>query len=220
METREDGGTPPILQAMRIAMAMRVKEAVGEARIGQVEHQFRQRALAAWTQHPAFAGIGLGTPQENEEPDCFLAILSFNLRHDKGMLHPRFVTRLLNDLFGIQARAGCSCAGPFGHRLLGIGEEKSTRFREAIHSGCEAMKPGWVRIGFHYTMDEATFQKIVDAVLYVADHGIEHLQDYQLDPASGLWSHNKCDAPTAITWFGETTWPELAWFPVANVKDT
>ena len=27
---------------------------------------------------------------------------------------------LLNDLFGIQSRAGCSCAGPYGHRLLGI----------------------------------------------------------------------------------------------------
>ena len=124
VETREDGGTPPILQAMRIAMAMRVKAAVGEARIGQVEHRFRQRALAAWTRHPAFAAIGLGTPEEEADPDRFLAIISFNLRHDKGMLHPRFVTRLLNDLFGIQARAGCSCAGPFGHRLLGIGEKK------------------------------------------------------------------------------------------------
>ena len=219
VETREDGGTPPILQAMRIAMAMRVKDAVGEARIGQVEHRFRQRALAAWTRHPAFAGIGLGAQEELDDPERFLAIISFNLRHDKGMLHPRFVTRLLNDLFGIQARAGCSCAGPFGHRLLGIGDEKSTRFREAIHSGCEAMKPGWVRIGFHYTMDEATFQTIVDAVLYLADHGIEHLPDYLLDPASGLWTHHKTDTPTTITWFGEETWPELAWFPVAQVRE-
>jgi hypothetical protein len=35
-------------------------------------------------------------------------------------LHHNFVVALLNDLFGIQSRGGCSCAGPYGHRLLGI----------------------------------------------------------------------------------------------------
>jgi hypothetical protein len=68
-------------------------------------------------------------------------------------------------------------------------------------------------------MDETTFQTIVDAVLYLADHGIEHLPDYRLDPASGLWTHHKTDTPTTITWFGEETWPELAWFPVAQVRE-
>jgi selenocysteine lyase/cysteine desulfurase len=42
------------------------------------------------------------------------------------------VAKLLNDLFGIQARAGCACAGPYGHALLGVGEELSLRIRAAI----------------------------------------------------------------------------------------
>ena len=52
-------------------------------------------------------------------------------RKDKP-LHGRFVTKLLNDLFGIQARGGCACAGPYGHVLLGVNVQQSLAFRSAI----------------------------------------------------------------------------------------
>ncbi len=72
-----------------------------------------------------------------------LAVLSLNV-HD---LHHAFAAVLLDHLFGIQSRAGCSCAGPYGHRLLGIiGEEKSSRYREQIAKGRAGLKPGWVRV--------------------------------------------------------------------------
>ena len=48
-------------------------------------------------------------------------------------LHHNFVVSLLNDLFGIQSRGGCSCAGPYGHRLLGIDLERSPRVRARDH---------------------------------------------------------------------------------------
>ena len=48
-------------------------------------------------------------------------------------MQPKFVTSLLNDLFGIQSRAGCSCAGPYGHRLLDIGFDKYEHFRKWIN---------------------------------------------------------------------------------------
>lgn len=47
-------------------------------------------------------------------------------------LHSRLVTKLLNDLFGIQSRAGCACAAPYGHILLGISNDMSLRFRSMI----------------------------------------------------------------------------------------
>ena len=50
--------------------------------------------------------------------------MSFLVRHGDLYLHHNFVVALLNDLFGIQARGGCSCAGPYGHRLLGIDLEQ------------------------------------------------------------------------------------------------
>ena len=65
--------------------------------------------------------------------------------------------------FGIQSRAGCSCAGPYGHRLLGIDEATSQRFRECILDGTAGIKPGWCRVGFHYVMDDADADYVIDA---------------------------------------------------------
>ena len=104
-------------------------------------------------------------------------------------LHHNFVVALLNDLFGIQARGGCSCAGPYGHRLLGIDLERSHEFEREITHGCEGIKPGWVRVNFNYFITEAVFQYIVEAVALVADHGWALLPDYRFDPATGLWRH-------------------------------
>jgi selenocysteine lyase/cysteine desulfurase len=60
-------------------------------------------------------------------------VLVENMRSSKQLpLHGRFVTRLLNDLFGIQARGGCACAGPYGHLLLDVDKELSLGIRSAI----------------------------------------------------------------------------------------
>ena len=79
-------------------------------------------------------------------------------------LHHNAVVALLNDLFGIQARGGCSCAGPYGHRLLGIDIERSHEFERVITAGCEGIKPGWVRVNFNYFIDEAVFEYDVRAL--------------------------------------------------------
>lgn len=42
-------------------------------------------------------------------------IFSFVIRTKFGkILPPKFVTTLLNDMFGIQTRSGCSCAALYG----------------------------------------------------------------------------------------------------------
>ena len=83
------------------------------------------------------------------------------VKHGGRYLHHNFVVALLNDLFGIQARGGCSCAGPYGHRLLGIDLERSHQFEREISRGCEGIKPGWVRVNFNYFIDERVFDYIV-----------------------------------------------------------
>ena len=121
-----------------------------------------------------------------------LSIVSFVVRRPAerhGYLHHNFVVALLNDLFGIQSRGGCSCAGPYGHRLLGIDLERSHEFEREIARGCEGIKPGWVRVNFNYFISEAVFDYIVDAVRLVAEHGWRLLPDYRFDPATGLWRH-------------------------------
>jgi selenocysteine lyase/cysteine desulfurase len=180
---REEGGTPAIIESIRAGLVFQLKQAVGVATIREREEAYWQRAVAAWSTNPALQVLGNTTAER-------LSIVSFVVRRPEGRyLHHNFVVALLSDLFGIQSRGGCSCAGPYGHRLLGIDLERSHEFEHEITQGCEGIKPGWTRVSFNYFISEAVFQYLVAAVDMVAEHGWKLLPEYRFDPASGLWRH-------------------------------
>ena len=160
--------------------------AVGSDRIRELEHQFITRAIDSWRQNPNIEILG------NPDADR-LSIVSFVIRYEGRYLHHNFVVALLNDLFGIQSRGGCSCAGPYGHRLLGIDMDTSHQYEQEILRGCEGIKPGWVRVNFNYFLSEQTFQFIVDAVHLIANDGWKSLSCYRFDQHTGGWRHR--DAP-------------------------
>ncbi len=191
---RERAGTPPILQLVRAALAFEVKQGLGIDWIERREADLLSRAMDRWGRHPRIEILG------NPDPQQRIAIVSFNLRDSRGRyLHPRLVTRLLNDLFGIQSRAGCSCAGPYGHRLLGIDRQEAERFRSWIHKGYEGIKPGWCRIGFHYLFDEPELEFILQSVEFLAEHGERLASLYRFDPRSGIWRHPEDKAARRAT---------------------
>lgn len=111
------------------------------------------------------------------------------VRHGERFLHHNYVVALLNDLFGIQARGGCSCAGPYGHRLLDIDLTRSKAYEQEILRGCEGVKPGWVRVNFPYFVSPRAFDYILDAVRIIADDGWKLLPRYTFEPETGLWRH-------------------------------
>jgi selenocysteine lyase/cysteine desulfurase len=180
---REEGGTPAIVESIRAGLVFQLKDAVGVDVIEERESDLLQRAMAAWRAEPSMEI--LGNPAAKR-----LSIVSFVIRTPSGRyLHHNFVVALLNDLFGIQTRGGCSCAGPYGHRLLGIDLDHSHEFEAQIATGCEGIKPGWVRVNFNYFLSEEVFAYIVEAVRLVAREGWKLLGDYRFDPVSGLWRH-------------------------------
>jgi selenocysteine lyase/cysteine desulfurase len=182
---REEGGTPAIVEAIRAGLVFQLKQAVGVDVIRSHEEDYLRRAIGAWLQEPSIEILG------NLEAER-LSIISFDVRAPNGRhLHHNFVVALLNDLFGIQSRGGCSCAGPYGHRLLGIDLDRSRAFDREIADGCEGIKPGWVRVNFNYFISEAVFSYIVEAVRLVARDGWRLLGDYRFDPATGLWRHRQ-----------------------------
>ena len=184
IEEREKAGTPAILQTIKAALAFKVKDAVGAKKIAHIEHDYTQQAMQRLLAHPKIEVLG------NPEPENRIGIISFNILCKAGKyLHPRFVTVLLNDLFGIQTRAGCSCAGPYAHSLLGLDAEKSQAYREWINKGYPGVRPGWCRFGLHYTCDQAEVDFILSAIEFVADKGHLFLSVYQFDVSSGKWSH-------------------------------
>jgi len=180
---REEAGTPAIVEAIRAGLVFDLKRNVGTDVIRAHEHDFLRRAVAAWSAHPTIDILG------NLDAER-LSIVSFTVARPGGRyLHHNFVVALLNDLFGIQSRGGCSCAGPYGHRLLGIDIEKSHEFEREITHGCEGIKPGWVRVNFNYFVSDAIFEYVVQAVAMVADHGWKLVPEYRFDVASGRWRH-------------------------------
>jgi selenocysteine lyase/cysteine desulfurase len=182
IEHREEGGTPAIVESIRAGLVFQLKATVGPPAIRERETAFIRRALARWEQNPDIEILG---SHEAER----LSIVSFVVRHRGRYLHHNFIVAVLNDLFGIQSRGGCSCAGPYGHRLLGIDLETSHEFEREIARGCEGIKPGWVRVNFNYFISEAVFAFILDAVDLVAREGWRLLPEYSFEPATGLWRH-------------------------------
>lgn len=188
VEHREEAGTPAIVESIRAGLVFQLKSAVGSKVIERLEADMVRRAIATWRDDPAIELLG------NLDADR-LSIVSFVVRRPTGQyLHHNFVVAVLNDLFGIQARGGCSCAGPYGHRLLGIDLAKSREFEREISAGCEGIKPGWTRVNFNYFLTDDVFRYILAAVSLTARYGHRLLPQYRFTPESGLWRHH--DAPT------------------------
>ena len=187
---REEGGTPAIIESIRAGLVFQLKDAVGAEAIREREVDFIQRAIASWSANPNIAILG-------NKAAWRLSIVSFIVRHRRAYLHHNFVVALLNDLFGIQSRGGCGCAGPYGHRLLGIDLDTSKEFEREIVRGCEGIKPGWVRVNFNYFLSETQFQFVLDAIQLIATDGWRLLPHYTFDPDTGEWRHRRHN-PTGV----------------------
>lgn len=158
LSAREEAGTPNVIGDIRAALVFLVKEAVGAANIATTEARFAAMARAGWADNPQLSL--LGHPKAHRLP-----IFSFTVRGASGApVHQQLFTRMLSDHYGIQARGGCACAGPYAHRLLGIEQPQSEALFAALQSGKELQKPGWVRLNFSYLMADETVQYIIDSV--------------------------------------------------------
>jgi len=143
IETREDGGTPGFLEAIRAALAIELKENMGVENMRAREKELMAIAFPGLRKIPGIKILA----DHNEDR---LGILSFY--HEK--IHFNLLVKLLNDLHGIQVRGGCACAGTYGHYLLEVSYEKSKSITDKINHGDLSEKPGWVRWSLHPTMSD------------------------------------------------------------------
>ncbi len=179
---REEGGTPAIMGDLRASAAFLLKDQAGADAIMRHEMKISRTAMHRLARHPNIRILG------PVEPDR-LAIISISIEG----LHHDFASILLDHLFGIQNRSGCSCAGPYGHRLLDIHRDESERFRALLRRGFQGLKPGWVRLSLPWYYTEEEIDYILEATEFVADHGVHFLPLYEHSWTDGTWCHLEND---------------------------
>jgi len=181
LEAREEAGTPDVIGDIRAALAFIVKDALGATAIGRRNAELVQRARSAWNGVERLEMLGAQKPQR-------LPIFSFRVKDGQGgYVHQQLVTRMLSDRFGIQARGGCACAGPYVHRLLSIDVEQSERIRQAILSGDEMRKPGFVRLNLSVLLSDDDIDFILASVARLAGDSGEHAHGYDVDASRAIF---------------------------------
>ncbi|KAH6771325.1 hypothetical protein C2S52_016128 [Perilla frutescens var. hirtella] len=199
IEEREDAGTPQIIQKIRAAMAFWIREYIGYEAIDNLEKSFIRRAKQRLLPNPNIWILGNTNVKRQSIFSFVIRSTSISLSSSTAAanktrgkpLHGAFVAKLLNDLFGIQARGGCSCAGPYGHSLLNISHHRSLALRSLIQKGYVGVKPGWTRVSFPYYMSEEEFDFILAAIEFIAKYGQRFMCCYDFSWRRGDWTFKK-----------------------------
>ncbi|MCR5857246.1 aminotransferase class V-fold PLP-dependent enzyme [Mesorhizobium sp. J428] len=179
---REEAGTPNVIGDIRAALAFIVKETIGMELMAARNSALTSRALAALCNIENLELLGkLDAPR--------LPIFSFRIRGgDSQYVHQQLVTRLLSDRYGIQARGGCACAGPYALRLLDIEADEWRRLRRDILDGNEMAKPGFTRLNLSVLLPEEKIRYILDSVAELAGDAGRHVARYQADTGRAIFS--------------------------------
>jgi selenocysteine lyase/cysteine desulfurase len=167
IETREDGGTPGFLQAIRTALAIKLKEKMEVAKIKARENEL---LAIAFDELDKIDGIKILADQHRER----LGVISFY----HSNIHYNLIVKLLSDRFGIQVRGGCACAGTYGHYLLEVSYEKSQEITEKIRFGDLSQKPGWVRVSLHPTLSDDDIYYFANALREIVKNHVSWGKDY------------------------------------------
>ncbi|MGJ8624441.1 MAG: aminotransferase class V-fold PLP-dependent enzyme [Yoonia sp.] len=181
--TREEAGTPNVVGDIRVALALLVKDAVGCDVISKRDEEMRKQALAAWSAIPELEILGQRSGSKA------LPVFSFRVRDTAdGYVHHQLFARMLSDMYGIQSRAGCACAGPYAHRLLNLDQNASDEMSARIQSGFELDRLGWIRLNFSYLHSYTLVQKIIDSVAELAVAAPRFTAGYVADTARAVFA--------------------------------
>jgi selenocysteine lyase/cysteine desulfurase len=180
IELREDGGTPGILQAIRTALCIKLKEQMGVEQILAREKEQLEMLLTGLEDIPNLHVL------ENHQRNR-IGIVSFTIED----IHYNLLVRLLNDRYGFQVRGGCSCAGTYGHYLLEIDQNKSKLISNNIDLGDFSSKPGWVRFSLHPIMTNAEIRLFIKAMKEITSNIGDWKKDYVYDPATNDYFYTR-----------------------------
>lgn len=147
ISVRETAGTPGILQLIRSALAYQLRNEIGFEFIQKQKEMLLNSLLEGLEKIPDITIYGNKCPKN-------IGIVSFNIKD----INPYDICHKLSSNAGIQTRAGCSCAGPYGHDLLGFTSKEEIQ-----------QKPGWLRISIHYSQTKEDIQKLLETLNLITE---------------------------------------------------
>lgn len=219
IETREEGGTPAAVGCIRAGLTAQLKLALTAEAIVQCTRRVCSRFLAAVSCLSRVSLLGPAYTESEYRLPVFSLLIS---TPGGGYLHHNFVSALLNDLFGIETRAGCMCAGPYAQFLLGINEELSARFEQILqqkvvfdarymaadeeYSSYELLRPGFTRLTLSPLLSDEELDFICEALRLVADSGWSLLPQYVVNPNTGEWRHFSNRTLKERRWLGDVSY--------------
>jgi selenocysteine lyase/cysteine desulfurase len=180
IETREDGGTPGILQGIRAALALELKEKMGVSQIRKREEELVSIAFKELKKIPRVRILA-------DNSEARLGCISFYIKD----VHYNLIVKLLSDRFGVQVRGGCACAGTYGHYLLHVSYEQSQSITHLIDLGDFSTKPGWVRLSLHPTMTDDELYYTLNAIKQIVKKVKEWETDYTYLSRANEFSHKR-----------------------------
>lgn len=170
--------------SIRAGLAFQVKELYGISEIVKREEYIEARLRKDLPNHPNLVVLGPPT----ELITARMPIISFVIKCGKRFLHHNFVSVVLNDVYGIQTRSGCMCAGPYASRLFGIPTGVIDELESQIHD-MQYLKPGFIRLSLVYFNSNEALDFIIASLLEVAEHAWKLLPQYRFDSATSNWVH-------------------------------
>lgn len=193
IETREDGGTPGFMQAIRSALCIELKEKMG---IENIRVREKELLKIVFNELDSIDKLHILAPEQKDR----LGVISFYFED----IHYNLVVKLLSDRYGVQVRGGCACAGTYGHFLLDVSYEYSKEITELINHGDLSRKPGWVRLSLHPTMTDEELLFIINALKEIRENIKTWEQDYVYNKHTNEFKHisDSCSISSRVNdWF-------------------
>ncbi|CAF0830779.1 unnamed protein product [Rotaria sordida] len=195
IETREEGGTPDVIGCIRAGLVFQLKDSIDANYMQAREDELVKRFYRHFKKTKTLILLGSQTAPR-------LPIFSFLIYVPSvcKYLHHNFVCLLLNDLFGIQVRSGCACAGPYALDLLNVDDAQTDVYCLFMTEDIEArgsdqivrtmmMKPGFTRLNLAYFTNDDDIEYVLNAVQFIATEGWKFLPLYTYNPSTAGWTH-------------------------------
>lgn len=150
LQEREDSGTPPILPLLKAVLAYQYRNEMGLDFIAKREKVLYNILLSELKQIDEISLYGVDLEAS------YLPIISFNVNG----ISPYDLAWELSYNYGIETRAGCSCAGVYGHYLTNKDDIKDI----AMLDSNPHLKPAWLRVSLHYSHNFSDIEYFITAL--------------------------------------------------------